>query len=69
MAKKQGELNVKITAKVKGFVGAINKLNKRIKKFQRTATNAGNTLTTRVTLPLIAAGGVASDGWLQNLRH
>lgn len=59
MAKKQGELNVKITAKVKGFVGAINKLNKRIKKFQRTATNAGNTLTTRVTLPLIAAGGVA----------
>ena len=59
MAKKQGELNVKIKLSIDSFVKKLNRLDRKVNQFSQDLEKTGKFLTTRFSIPLAAAGVVA----------
>jgi len=54
-----GDLNVRIGATIKGLQDGLKSAQKALKKFSREANQAGNDLSTSVSLPILAIGGAA----------
>lgn len=59
MGKSLAQLNVIIGAKVKGFEDALNGIQKKLRKFERSIESTGQSLTQNLTLPVAALGGAS----------
>lgn len=71
MGKSLAELNVIIGAKIKNFDDAMNKVQRKLDKFQRKVERSGQSLTQNLSLPIFAlgAGAIAAAGDMEMLTN
>jgi translation initiation factor 2 alpha subunit (eIF-2alpha) len=63
-----GFLNFKFGADLKGFDRAMNKAQKRLRKFGNNVKKAGQTLSRNLTLPLLALGAASVRAFDQQAK-